>query len=128
MPGWRNVLRIIVHNNRVNRTEIKAFFLSGDRDSAVGVATRYGLVGPGSESQWGRDFPHPSRPALGPTQTPIEWVPDLSRGWRGRGVELATTTPSSARANQRVELYLYSHLALHGLQGPLYHFPVNTDF
>ena len=28
-------------------------------------ATRYGLDGLGIESWWGRDFPHPSRPALG---------------------------------------------------------------
>ena len=27
---------------------------------------RYGLDGPVIESQWGRDFPHPSRPAQGP--------------------------------------------------------------
>jgi hypothetical protein len=26
----------------------------------------YGLDGPGIESRWGRDFPHPSRSALGP--------------------------------------------------------------
>ena len=37
------------------------------RDGIVGIATRYGLDGPGIESLWGRDFPHPSRPALGPT-------------------------------------------------------------
>ena len=30
--------------------------------NAVGIATRYGLDGPGIESLWGRDFPHPSRP------------------------------------------------------------------
>ena len=35
------------------------------RDSSVGIATRYGMDGPGIESRWGRDFPHPSRPALG---------------------------------------------------------------
>ena len=50
------------------------------RDSAVGIATRYGLDGPGIESQWQRDFPHPSRPALGPTQPPVQWVPGLFRG------------------------------------------------
>ena len=36
------------------------------RDNSVGVATRYGLDGPGIEARWGRDFSHPSRPALGP--------------------------------------------------------------
>ena len=35
------------------------------RDSSVGIATSYGRDGPGVESLWGRDFPHPSRPALG---------------------------------------------------------------
>ena len=50
------------------------------RDSSVGIATRYGLDGPGVESRWGRDFPHPSRPALGPTQPPVQWVPGLSCG------------------------------------------------
>ena len=35
--------------------------------SAVGIATGYGLDGPGIESGWERDFPHLSRPALGPT-------------------------------------------------------------
>ena len=48
------------------------------QDSSVGIATRYGLGGPGIESRWGRDFPHPSRPALGPTQPPIQWLPGLS--------------------------------------------------
>ena len=28
------------------------------RDSSVGIATRYGLDGPGIESRWGRDFSH----------------------------------------------------------------------
>ena len=36
-------------------------------DSSVGIATGYGLDGPGIESRWERDFQHLSRPALGPT-------------------------------------------------------------
>jgi len=46
----------------------------------AGIATRYGLEGLAIECRWGRDFPHLSRSALGPTQPPLQWVPG------GRGV------------------------------------------
>ena len=61
------------------------------RNSSVGVATRYGLDGPGIESRWGRVFQHPSRPALGSTQPPVlQGGPGHSRGESGRGVALTT--------------------------------------
>jgi len=59
------------------------------RDSSVGIATRYGLTVRGSNPGGGRDFPHLSRTALGPTQPPVQGVPGLSRGVkRDRGVTL----------------------------------------
>jgi hypothetical protein len=45
-----------------------------DQDSVICTATRYGPDGLGMESRWGRDFPHPSITAVGPTQPPIQWV------------------------------------------------------
>jgi hypothetical protein len=46
---------------------------------------RYGLDGPGIEFRWGRDFPQPSRPTLGPTQHPIQWIPGLFPGGKEAG-------------------------------------------
>ena len=53
-------------------------------NTEVGVATRYGLDGAGIESRWGQNIPRLSSPALGPTQRPIKWVPEIKR--QGRGV------------------------------------------
>ena len=47
--------------------------------SSVGIVTDYELDGPGLNP--GRDeIFRLSRPALGPTQPPVQWVPGLSQG------------------------------------------------
>ena len=63
------------------------------------VATGYGLDGPGIESRWGRDFPHLSRPALGPTQPLVQWVPGVSRGKKrpGRGTDPSPLSSAVAK-------------------------------
>jgi hypothetical protein len=42
-------------------------------------STCYGLDGPGIETRWRRDIPHPFRSDLGLTQPPVYWVSGLSR-------------------------------------------------
>ena len=56
----------------------------GRPGSSVGIATDYGPEGPGS-NPCGDGIFRPSSLALGPTQTPVHWVPGLSRGYRRPG-------------------------------------------
>jgi len=53
--------------------------ISGGLGSSVDIGTHYGLDGLGS-NPGGDEIFRLSRLALGPTQTPVKWVPGLSRG------------------------------------------------
>jgi hypothetical protein len=71
--------------------------MNHETGSSVGIANDYGLDGSGIESRWGRDFSHTSRPALGSTQPPVQWVPGLFPGGRKRlGSDADPSPPSSA--------------------------------
>jgi len=84
--------------------------------SSVSIVTGYGLDGPGIESRWGRDFPHLSRPSLGSTQPPVQWVPGLTPGVKsGRGMTLTPPHPFWCRGQERIQLYLYFPYGPYGL-------------
>ena len=77
-------------------------------DSAVGIANRYGLNGLEIESQWEQGILYPSRPALGPSQPPIQWVWGLFPGVKRPGRGVGHTPPFSTEViKERVEPYLY---------------------
>ena len=70
---WQQVA--VTQELLVPTTEIK-----GGPGNVVDIANGYGPDGLGFESRWERDFPHLSRPVLGPIQPPVRWAPGLSRG------------------------------------------------
>jgi len=57
----------------------KSFETWSGPGSSVGIATDYELDDPGSNAG-GDEIFRPSRPAVGPTQPPVQWGPGLSRG------------------------------------------------
>ena len=68
----------------------------GGPGSSVGIETGYRLDRLGIEYRWGRDLPHLSRPALWPTQPPVQWVHGLFRGKERPGGYVDPSTPSSS--------------------------------
>jgi hypothetical protein len=84
------------------------------QDNVVGTATRYGLDSLGIESWKGQYFRHRSKPALGPTLPPIQWVPGLSRGHSGWGMALTTQPHQEPRLKKE---YSYTSTPSLGLCG-----------
>jgi hypothetical protein len=77
-------------------------------DSTVSTATRYRLDSPGIKSWWGWDFPHPSRPALHPTQRPVQRVTRSFPGVKPSRCGINNPLTLSTVVKHRVELHLYS--------------------
>ena len=72
-----------------------------DRVSSVGIATCYGLDGPGIESRWVLKFS--AHLQTGPVAQPASCTGG-TRSFPG----VKQPTPSSVEGKERVELYLYS--------------------
>jgi hypothetical protein len=73
------------------------------RDSSIGIASRYGLDGPGIESRWGAR-----------SSAPVHTDPGAQRRYRGihggkaAGGGVDHPPPSKAEVKERVDLYLFS--------------------
>jgi hypothetical protein len=70
--------RCRINRCRYNRVPLHLVWII--RVSLLSVHPLPGLDGPGIESRGGRDFPSLSRPTLGPTQPPVQWVLGLIPG------------------------------------------------
>jgi len=79
----KEAMMMLNSNKDKNVTTYSSYFvpftLNCGPGSSVGIATDYGLDCPGS-SPGGDEIFRPSRPALGPTQPPVKWLPDLLQG------------------------------------------------
>jgi hypothetical protein len=84
------------------------------RDSSVGIASRFGLDGPGIEFRWRRGFPHRPDRSWDPPSPLYNGYRVFSGGKAARAWHWPPT-PSSAEVKARVELYLYPPLGLRGL-------------
>jgi len=69
-----------------------AYYISLRPGSSVAIATVYELDGSGSNRSEGREFPQMSRPALGPTQPPVQSVSCHSPGGKDADHSIGTVS------------------------------------
>ena len=75
--------RFLVISNYIEHKQRYLSLVAG-RDRVAAIATVYVLDYTGIESRWMRDFLHPSKPALRPTQPPVHHrVYFCGGGWSG---------------------------------------------
>jgi len=88
----------------------KQYRLRVGRDSSVGIATRYGLDGPGTEYRVGARYP--AFVQTGPGAHPASNTIDIKSFPRvklpGAWCGIDHPPPCSTEVKERVELYLYS--------------------
>jgi hypothetical protein len=69
-----------------------------------------------------RFFSKTPRPALRPTQLPVQWVPGVKRPWR----EVNLSSPSSAEVKNEWSCASVSRIRLHGVGREKFRFAVNA--
>jgi hypothetical protein len=77
-------------------------------DSSVGIATHYGMDGPGIESRLGVRFSAPVQTGPGAHSASCTMGTGSFPGVKRPGHGVDHPPPSSAKVKERVELYLYS--------------------
>ena len=90
----QNCTKFIHSNGGTSRIFARLHAPKGGLGSSAGIATDYGLDGPGS-NPGGDEIFRRSRPALGLTQPPVKWLPGLSRGKVRPGRAADHSPPSS---------------------------------
>jgi hypothetical protein len=100
MSTWNSVFYIILESNilSVQTTDSNKSSYPNYVNTLRfnGIATNYGLDGPGS-NPGGDEIFRPSRPALGPTQPPVKRVPGIPWG-KVRPERAADHSPPSSAA------------------------------
>jgi len=98
---------VIKHSDNMVR-EMKEHYKLRGRDSSVGIATRYGLDGPGIVPGGGRNFSHLFIPTKGPTQPPVQRVQVFPVSKGGQCVTFTTNLHLAPRSRKSTAIPLHT--------------------